>query len=90
MVSWWIGTAKARELQPERQKAQASYTPIPPKQRENPRLYGLTQDCEIYTPQGVVEALAGDLLFVTDSELWVLPPEKVPLGWAIKIVKEGT
>lgn len=87
MVNWWLGTAKAREQepQPEKRKSQAAYTAIPPKAQGSPKLYGLMQDCEVYTPLGVVEALAGDLLFVTDSGLWVIPPEKVPIGWGLKI-----
>jgi hypothetical protein len=89
MVNWWFGVARARENQPEpeaqKRKPQASYTPLVARPQEKPKLYGLTQDCEIYTPHGVVEAVAGDLLLVTDSALWVIPPEKVPIGWALKV-----
>lgn len=89
MVNWWIGLAKAKEPQPERQKVQASYTPIKIKPASAPKLYGLAQDVEIYTPSGIVDAKAGDLLFVTENNIWVIPPEKVPLGWALKVETDG-
>lgn len=89
-MAWWLGTAKARESEPEPQKRKAQppheKPPAIPK-NSAPALFGLTRDVDIHTPAGLIEAKAGDLLvlYAEDKQIRVIPPEHVPLCWGLKV-----
>ena len=74
-----------REPEPEPTKGR-TLRPIVLKPLELKReLVALERDCELSTPQGIVDAKAGDLLVPWNNAIYVIPPDKIPPDWAFKI-----
>lgn len=76
------------EPEPERKKAIAPYVKTPPLGNRERKFYLLSQPTVILTPQGYVEARAGDVLEARDTGLWVLAAE-VLKAWGVEIKEKS-